>query len=102
MQSAAMPRRADCAFIDQSSVPRMRGAARADGMAERDRAAIHVDLRRVELESANAGDRLRCERFVELDEIEVGHFPLRSVERFLARGNRPLAHEAWIDAAVAN
>ena len=46
-------------------------AARADRVSERDRAAADVDARRVELEAADARDRLRRERLVELDEIEV-------------------------------
>ena len=46
-------------------------AARADRMAERDGAAVHVDLRRVEAELADDGQRLRSERFVQLEEIEI-------------------------------
>src|SRR6185436_8924593 len=41
------------------------GAARADRMAERDGPAEHVHARRIEIEPAFAGDRLRGERFVQ-------------------------------------
>ena len=44
----------------------------AEGMAERDGAAIHIDGRRIEPELAHAGDRLRRERLVQLDQIEIG------------------------------
>jgi hypothetical protein len=40
-------------------------------VAQRDRAAAHVDARGVEAEAAHAGERLRGEGLVELDEIDV-------------------------------
>ena len=40
------------------------------GMAERDRAAVDVDLRPVEAELAAVGQRLGGERLVDLDEVE--------------------------------
>ena len=46
------------------------GAARADRVAERDRAAVDVDLRPVEAEGAAVGERLGGERLVDLDEVE--------------------------------
>src|SRR5688572_30455346 len=52
-----------------------RGHARAraaDGMAERDRAAVDVHAGGVEAELADAGERLGGERLVELDEVDVG------------------------------
>ena len=46
-------------------------AAHPERMAERDRAAVDVDLGRVEAELVDADDRLRGERLVELDQVEV-------------------------------
>ena len=46
-------------------------AAGADRMSQRDRAAVDVDFRGIELELADDGQRLRGEGFVQLDEVEV-------------------------------
>ena len=46
------------------------GAARPDRVAERDRAAVHVDLVPVEAELAAVGEGLGRERLVDLDEVE--------------------------------
>src|SRR5262245_45777759 len=46
-------------------------AARADWMAERDRATARVDLCRIEIELPHDGQRLRRERFVQLEEVDV-------------------------------
>ena len=48
------------------------GAGHADRVAERDRAAVDVDLVRVEAELAGRLDADRGERLVELDQVEVG------------------------------
>src|SRR2546430_15955371 len=47
------------------------GAGHADGVAERDGAALGVQLVVVELELAVAGQDLGGERFVQLDDVEV-------------------------------
>ena len=44
--------------------------ARPDRVAERDRAAVDVDLVPVEAELATVGQRLRGERLVDLDQVE--------------------------------
>src|ERR1051325_11520307 len=46
-------------------------AASADRMAERNRAAVHVDAIPVPREALSVRQRLRGERFVRFDEIEV-------------------------------
>src|SRR3712207_2832871 len=46
-------------------------ARRRDRVAERDRAAVGVDLRRVEVELADDGERLGGERLVELDDADL-------------------------------
>ena len=47
-------------------------------MAERDRAAVDVDLRGIEPQLADDGERLRGERFVQLDEVEVVERQIRA------------------------
>src|SRR6266436_642015 len=46
-------------------------AARADGMAERYRAAIHIHFFGIEFELSRHGNRCDGERFVELDQINI-------------------------------
>src|SRR5215813_7487214 len=50
-------------------------AARADRVSERDGAAVDVDLRWVEAEFANHGDRLHRERLVQFEEVDVLDLP---------------------------
>ena len=53
-------------------------AAHPERMADRDRAAVHVHLRRVEPELTDHRDALRREGLVQLDEVEVGRPRSRS------------------------
>ena len=46
-------------------------AARADRVAERDGAAVDVDLRRIDAELFQHRDRLHRKRFVDLEQIHV-------------------------------
>src|SRR5262245_30705917 len=64
---------------------------RADRMAERDGAAIDVDLRRIPAEILVDGAGLRREGLVRLDEIEVAGLPARLLERGAARRDRARA-----------
>ena len=67
-------------------------AAHPERMAERDRAAVDVDLGRVEPELVDADERLGRERLVELDEVEVLDGDARPLERLARRrapGRRP-------------
>ncbi len=57
--------------------------ARADRVAERDRAAVDVDRRGIEVERANGGDRDDRERLVDLEEVDV------------ARAASPPARRPW-------
>ena len=50
-------------------------AAGADRVAERDRAAVHVDARRIDPELAHHRDRLDREGFVDLEEVDVVQVP---------------------------
>src|SRR6266513_1702747 len=74
------------------------GAGAAERVTERDAAAVDVDLRGIELQLADAGDRLRRERFVEFDEIDLIDCQTGSLEGLLCRGNRAESHTAWIDS----
>src|SRR3954466_12108962 len=56
-------------------------AARTDRMAERNSAAVDVDLRPIEAEGATVGKRLRGEGLVDLDEVERLDRHLNPVEQ---------------------
>src|SRR5687767_7876605 len=73
-------------------------ARAAEGMAERDRAAVHVDLVVRDAELALAINGLARERFVDLEKIDV--FDLHSIlrEQLLDRRIRTDAHDRGIDA----
>src|SRR5512135_3627164 len=50
------------------------GAGAAEGMPQRDPPAIDVDLRRIELQVADAGDCLRGKGFIQLDQVHLERF----------------------------
>ena len=64
------------------------GAARADRVAEGDRAAVHVDLRPVEAELAAVGQGLSGERLVDLDQVERLDRQLDPLEQPADAGDR--------------
>src|SRR2546428_13303516 len=66
-------------------------------MAQRDRAAVNVDLCRIELEVAHARDRLRRERLVQLDEVDRVDREASPLQRLARCRNRPEPHAARID-----
>src|SRR4029079_11496991 len=74
------------------------GAAHPQRMAERDRAAVDVDLFRVEPELTDHGEALRGERLVQLDEIEVVDGDAGPLEQLPHGRDRPDAHHPRIDA----
>src|SRR2546430_16234137 len=65
-------------------------------MTEGDAATVNVDLLRIELELADAGDRLCGERFVQLDEIDVIGCQTGALESFLRRRNWTQPHATGI------
>src|SRR6266545_2724136 len=65
------------------------GAAHPERMADRDRAAVHVHLLLVEAEVADHRKRLRRERLVELDEIDLGERHTGPFEELAHRLDRP-------------
>jgi len=64
-------------------------ARRAQGVAQRDRAAVDVDPRGIELELADASDGLRREGLVQLDQVDLVDRQPGALEDFLGRGDRP-------------
>src|SRR3989441_5412953 len=72
-------------------------------MTQRDRPAVDIHFRRVELELAHAGDRLRGEGLVQLDEIDlVDLSPARLSTFWVAgMGPRPMQPGSTPAAAVA-
>src|SRR5438477_487498 len=72
-------------------------AAHPEGVAERDRAAVHVHLLRVETELADHDEALGGERLVQLDEIEVGDGDPCPSEKLAHGRDRPDAHHSRID-----
>ena len=95
-------RRRPCTALAAAHLVQQRGddprAGAAERVADRDRAAVHVDLLRVELELVDAGDRLGGERLVELDQLQVLDPPANPGERAVHRGHRPDAHVVRVHA----
>jgi hypothetical protein len=58
-------------------------------VAERDGAAVDVEFFRIDAELANAREHLRCEGFVELDQIDLFDCQAGASQRFLRRGIGP-------------
>ncbi len=67
-------------------------------MADRDRAAIDVDPLGIPAELLADGERLRGERFVGLDQVEILELPAGLGQRLAAGGDRADAHDRGIDA----
>ena len=67
-------------------------AAAAEGMAERDGPAVDVDPVLIQAEQANACERLRGERLVQLHDLHVGGLQAGLLERFERRGHRSNSH----------
>src|SRR5438477_12725477 len=74
---------------------------RAQRMAERDRAAVHVRLLAIEAELFLDGEVLRRERFVDLDEIHVLDLETGALQRLPARRCGADAHDVRVHAAHA-
>ena len=69
------------------------GAGGAERMAERHGAAVEVEGPLVDPEIAHAGQRLRSERLIELDHLDVADLEPGAGQRFPRRGDRPDAHD---------
>src|SRR6266853_1580044 len=68
-------------------------------MPERDPTAVDVDLGGIELQLADAGDRLRCEGFVKLHEADLIDGETGAFEGFLRRGDRAQSHATGVYAS---
>ena len=67
-------------------------------MAERDRAAVDVDLVAIEAQLLLAREVLRREGLVDLDQVEIVERQLRALERLADRRRRAHAHQRRLDA----
>src|SRR2546422_11559086 len=72
-------------------------AGHAQGMAERDRAAIHVHLLRIQAQLADDDEALRSEGLVQLDEVEVRDLEAGTRQRLAYGRDRPDSHHSRID-----
>src|SRR5690606_18667017 len=68
-------------------------AGRAERVAERDRAAVDVDLVAVEVERLLDAEVLPRERLVDLEQVDVLDLHAGALARRLDRGDRPDAHD---------
>src|SRR5277367_972212 len=73
-------------------------AGGANGMADRDRAAIDIDFAGVPTEVLVDRARLGGERFIGLDEIEIADAPSRFLECRARGRNRSATHDLGVDA----
>src|SRR6185295_7443227 len=73
-------------------------AGAAERMAERDRAAVDVEPIGIDRQRAQAGEDLRGEGFVQLDEIDLVEGQAGELQRFLDRRNGSDAEALRLDA----
>ena len=67
-------------------------------MAERDRAAVDVQPFGIDRQLLQAGEHLRGERFVQLDEIDLVEREAGELQRLADRRHRPDAEALRLDA----
>ena len=94
--SPVLPRR--CSSCNR--VTTMRAPLHADRMAERDRAAVDVQLLSGNGHVLQHGQHLRRERLVDLDQIEIVDAKPGALLQLRDRGHRTDAHDARIDAGA--
>ena len=94
MQAVASPRFSAAAPQLERQRQQQARAGHAERMAERDRAAVDVDLVAIEAELLLDGEILRGERLVDLDEIDVVErqaWPSSSTLRVAGAGPMPIS-----------
>src|SRR5579862_3356263 len=96
-QSVATPRFVLRFSISCSSVTVMRVGA-ADGMAEGDGASVDIEAVAIEIQHAVAGQNLRGERLVQLNESKLVQAEVVLVREFLKRRNWTDAHGFGVDS----
>lgn len=86
---------AELLVVGGQVVQQCRGDARsghAEGVTKCDRAARDVELVLIDVQLSRRPDHLNCERFVDLDEVDVGDVHSGAGEGPLGRLNRAQAH----------
>jgi hypothetical protein len=78
------------------------GAGGADGVPQRDRAAVGIRALGVEAGVADAGDGLSGEGLVELDGVDVGRAEADLLEQRLQREDRGVAHDLRVQRGGGN
>src|SRR5258706_4227841 len=73
-------------------------ARHAEGVADRDRAAVHVELRGIDAETIAAVDDLRGERLVQLPHVDVVDLQAGTLQELGHRVHRADAHLVWLAA----
>src|SRR5580692_5411540 len=77
------------------------GTGGAERVTEGDAAAVRVGPLRRQAEFAGDGERLRGERLVHLEHVDVVDLEVGPLEDLAHRGYRSDAHDAWLHAGVA-
>src|SRR5579871_5174820 len=75
-------------------------AGSAERMAERDRAAIDIDLGIVDVECLNVAQHHRGKGFVEFEQIDVGFLHARSLEQLFGNVHGPRQHHRGLRADI--
>ena len=73
-------------------------ARAANGVAQGDGAAVGVDTGHIRVQLTLPGQHHRCERLVDLDNIDIGHGHSGSIEYSPCGIDRTGEHKNWIDA----
>ena len=76
----------------------MRAPVAADGMSERDSAAIHIELVAIKVKLAIAGQNLRGKGLIEFDQVEVGDSQAVFFLHLFHGRDRTDAHDARVNA----
>ena len=98
MHMVARPWRAPRRRISCASVATSRAPEAPSGCPMRDGAAVHVGLLGVQAQLAHDRDRLRRERLVQLDQVELVHAQAGALQRQARGGDRSQAHRRRVDA----
>src|SRR2546423_10375621 len=76
------------------------GAAATKRVTDRNRAAVDVQFCVVDAQLALAGEGLRSERLVQLEQVDAVERQFRAQKRLAHRGHGPEPHERGIDAGA--
>ena len=93
MHWVARPKRRPSRFMSAAVLPVIRAPVAPSGWPSAKRTAVEVEGPLVDPEIAHAGERLRSERLIELDHLDVADLEPGAGQRFPRRGDRPDAHD---------